>query len=110
MADGKQNKHGAPGNPTPTARAASGLTRPGELYLPGDALPQPDVVEKNTDSVWALWSDMVGGDSAGDADTAPAGDNDFTETMPLGLDDIEPTQLMDLPELDDDDNNKGRKR
>ena len=74
-------------------RPASGLTRPGELYLPGDALPLPEVVEKNTDSVWALWSDVVEGEKK-----KPVADKDFKETVPLDLDAMEPTQLMDLPE------------
>jgi len=30
-----------------------------DTYLPGDALPLPEVEEKNTDSVWAAWTDAV---------------------------------------------------
>ena len=43
----------------PSPAVPSGLTRPGELYVAGDELPLPDVIEKNSDSVWALWSDVV---------------------------------------------------
>lgn len=36
-------------------------TVPAQLdpYLPGDAIPVPDVIEKDSESVWALWSDAV---------------------------------------------------
>lgn len=103
MVDGKKIKPGPPVKVWPRERSASGLTRPGDLYLPGDALPLPDVVEKDTDSVWALWSDMVDGEGA----KKPVADKDFKETMPLDLDAMEPTQLMDLPDPDVD---KERKR
>ena len=45
----------------PVAKAVFAATRPAGLepYLPGDALPVPDVIEKDSDSVWALWSDAV---------------------------------------------------
>ena len=98
MVDGKKDKLGGTAKPGAAQRAASGLTRPGDLYMPGDSLPLPEVVEKNSDSVWALWSDMVEGDTA----KRPAGDGDFKETVPMDLDAMEPTQLMGLPELDDE--------
>jgi len=98
MVDGKSNKRGMAEKADPFKRPASGLTRPGDLYLPGDALPVPDVVEKNTDSVWALWSDMV----EGAAEPAPAGDKDFKETMPMDVDAMDQTQLMDLPDFEND--------
>ena len=81
--------------PKPTGRNASGLTQPGELYFPGDVLPQPEVVEKNTDSVWALWSDTVEDESQADLESDP----DFKETVPMDFDDTMPTQLTDLPDL-----------
>ncbi len=90
-------------------RERSGLTRPGELYFPGDALPQPDVVEKNSDSVCALWSDVVEGESAGEdkdksqGETNNPPDKDFVETVPIDLDAMALTQSMDLPELPKDD-------
>lgn len=98
MVDAKQKRPGMPGKSGPGQRSSSGLTRPGDLYLPGDALPVPDVVEKNTDSVWALWSDMVEGVS----EPAPPGDKDFKATVPMDFDAMDKTQLMDLPDLDDD--------
>ena len=97
MVDANRNKPAGSARGAAAGRTASGLTRPGELYLPGDVLPLPEVEEKNTDSVWALWSDMVDGD----AEREPAADKDFKETVPLDLDAMEPTQLMGLPELDE---------
>ncbi len=87
-----------------TGRNASGLTQPGELYLPGDALPLPEVVEKDTDSVWALWSDTIEENPQSDA----ASDKDFKETVPMDFDAMGPTQIMDLP--DDADGFAVRKR
>ena len=34
---------------------------PLDPYVPGDVLPVPEVIEKNSDSVWELWSDAVKG-------------------------------------------------
>ena len=28
-------------------------------YINGEPVPLPEVLEKNTDSIWALWSDLV---------------------------------------------------
>ena len=50
-------------------------------YVPGDAIPVPDVIEKDSESVWALWSDAV---------------NDSPETE---IDADPSTQLMGLDEL-----------
>ncbi len=94
MKQDKQVKHTKPKS---EGRLASGLTRPGELYSNGDAMPLPEVVEKDSDSVWALWSNMVEGESE------PESDKDFKETVPLDLDSMEPTQLMGLPDLPKDD-------
>ncbi len=90
----KQDKPGMANKPRSVGRSASGLTQPGELYLPGDALPLPEVVEKNTDSVWALWSDMVEGDVAHMGES----DKDFKETIPMDLDALERTRARGLPE------------
>ena len=85
--------------PKTDTRPGSGLTRPGDLYVPGDALPAPDVVEKDSDSVWALWSEAVNEseeqDEAKEKDRQP----DFKETVPLDLESLEPTTLMPLPDL-----------
>ncbi len=83
-------------------KAVPGLTRPGELYFPGDQLPVPEMEEKNTDSVWALWSDLVDENPRPDpaADEAsPSRERDFVETVPLDLDAMADTQMMGLPEL-----------
>lgn len=100
-------KPNPPGKAGAPARTASGLTQPGDLYMPGDALPVPEVVEKDTDSVWALWSDMVEGEKKPPPATT-SGDRDFLETVPLHIDPMEPTQLMGLPELDDAKDRKRR--
>ncbi len=44
----------------------------------GETMPLPEVIEKDSDSVWAMWSDAVKGPAAKDADTQPA-------TLFLGL-------------------------
>lgn len=62
---------------------------PFDNYVPGDALPVPDVIEKDSDSVWALWSDAVKDPPEEDPDDR------FTKTQPL-------TQLMDLEDLPKD--------
>lgn len=87
--------------PKPIDKAATGLTRPGELYVEGDKLPVPDVEEKNSDSVWALWSDLVEEKPEKPApDKAKSGrDRDFLETVPLDLNANAETQLMDLPDF-----------
>lgn len=93
---------GMENKPKSTGHNASGLTRPGELYLPGDALPQPEVVEKDTDSVWALWSGTVQQESQ----AAAVPDKDFKDTEPMDFDSMAPTQLMDLPDLPDEPSKK----
>ena len=52
-----------------------------DTYHPGDAIPVPDVIEKDSDSVWAMWSDAIEGRGGRDDETQPA------------------TLLMGLPEL-----------
>ncbi len=79
-----------------------GLTRPGDLYIQGDKLPVPEVEEKDSDSVWALWSDLVDEnpklEPAVDQNDSSR-DRDFLETVPMDLNAMAETQLMDLPEL-----------
>lgn len=84
--------------PKPVTKPASRITRPGDLYIPGDRLPVPDVEEKNTDSVWALWSDLVEDkprEPAPEHDK-PSSERDFLETVPLDLDALRESQSMDL--------------
>lgn len=85
-----------PNKPKPGARNASGLTKPGDLYLPGDPMPLPDVVEKDSDSVWALWSDALDDESRA-GHPPEGGETDFKETVPMDFDAMGPTQIMDLP-------------
>jgi len=88
--------------PKSVNKGTSGLTRPGDVYVQGDQLPVPEVEEKNTDSVWALWSDLVDenpkAEPASDENTS-SGERDFLETVPLDLHAMDETQLMGLPEV-----------
>ena len=91
-------------NPKAGPRQSSGLTQPGDLYVQGDSLPLPEVTETNTDSVWALWSGLV--DESTENEVAevdkPSLQQDFVETVPLDLDAMAATQLMDLPDFPKD--------
>lgn len=80
----------------PVAAAVFAATRPAGLepYVNGDALPVPEVIEKDSDSVWALWSDAVN-DKAGNQKEKAAKDADKDAEMA-------PTQLMGLSELPKD--------
>jgi len=70
--------------------------------FPGDPLPVPEVVEKDSDSVWALWSDAVREPGEKFRDTQPTTElmdlpdlnEKFRDTMPA-------TELMDLPDPDE---------
>jgi len=66
---------------TPASRTQSKAAPSVDTYVAGDAIPVPDVIEKDSDSVWALWSDAVQSSADADAATQPA------------------TLLMGLPEL-----------
>ncbi len=68
----------------PTRPLPPAAPLPRDTYIAGDALPLPDVIEKDSDSVWALWSDAVQGKTERDDETQPA------------------TLLMGLPELPKD--------
>lgn len=91
--------------PKAGTRQGSGFTRPGDLYVQGDDLPLPEVTETNTDSVWALWSDLVDKNAEKDASEVEDASHqrDFVETVPIDLDAMAATQLMDLPDLPKDD-------
>ena len=69
----------------PVARVATPAPKPVDPYSPVDALPLPEVIEKDTDSVWALWTDAV------------------KETPERGTDTQPSTLLMDLPETPSDE-------
>ena len=47
-------------------------------YVQGDAIPVSEVIEKDSDSVWALWSDAIQGTSNQDLAIQPA-------TLMMGL-------------------------
>jgi hypothetical protein len=65
----------------PTPRFAR--TVPGQLepYMPGDAIPVAEVIEKDSESVWALWSDAVEGPTEKKVDDHP-------KTQLMGLDEL----------------------
>ena len=48
-----------PVNPVAAGFFAATAPAPIDPYIPGDVLPLPEVIEKDSDSVWALWSDAV---------------------------------------------------
>ena len=52
-----------------------------ETYFPGDPIPVAHASERNTDTVWALWSDLV------------ARDNTFQDTVPMNGRDFAPPPL-----------------
>lgn len=88
---------GMANKPKPRESGSSGLTKPGDLYISGDALPLPEVVEKDSDSVWALWSDTIE-EVSQEPDAQKDGEPDFVETVPMDFDSMGPTQIMDLPD------------
>ena len=62
-----------PVRPVPTARPerAQGQV-PSNPYPVAPDLPLPEVIEKDTDSVWAMWNEAMEEKPAKDADTIPA--------------------------------------
>jgi hypothetical protein len=66
-------------------------------YVRGDPIPKADAVERNSDSIWALWSDVSAQHEARFADTAPL-------TEPANLTPVErmyaPTAPAPLPPAD----------
>ena len=65
--------------PKRSPRRPRGLDEP---YQPGDAIPVPEAVERNTDTDWALFSDLAAKQEARFAETAPA-------SLPMALSDEE---------------------
>lgn len=86
-----------------------------DTYLPGDAMPLPEVEEKNTDSIWAAWTDAVNEkdepEPAGELlpnflQSTDARERADAATQPAELDDASAgdagfpaTVIMDLPEM-----------
>ena len=71
--------------PVKPAGASPGFahTVPAQLepYVPGDVLPVPEVIEKDSDSVWQLWSNAVDGPASGDTEAQGV-------TQLMGLDEL----------------------
>lgn len=85
-----------PQPPTRTTGPAFPATAPAPLekpYVLGDALPVPEVIEKNSDSVWQLWSD------ASEDPARPAFRDTAPETGETPTDADSATQIMGLDEL-----------
>jgi hypothetical protein len=62
-------------NTKPQVRNPSSASSPEksqERYIPGDPIPVPDVVEANTESSWALFSDVPRQPEQDFLDTVPA--------------------------------------
>lgn len=60
--------------PSAAMRGAPTPEKTQERYLPGDPIPVPEAVEANTDSSWALFSDV-----------ARQPDPEFLDTVPASL-------------------------
>lgn len=58
--------------PAPTATTKASQERTQERYLPGDPIPVPDAMESNTESNWALFSDVPSEPEPEFLDTVPA--------------------------------------
>ena len=52
-----------------------------DTYIRGDAIPVPEVIEKNSESVWALWTDVVQEHAVAKTDAQPV-------TRLMGLDEL----------------------
>lgn len=73
---------------TPSAPAAAKPGPAGDRpYLPGDPIPTPEALERNTDSAWALFNHLQEGHERGFADTQPPG---FLETQTRGFAETQP--------------------
>ena len=72
-----------PLKPVPISAPVFARTVPGQLdpYVPGDAIPVPEVIEKNSESVWALWTDVVQEHAVAKTDAHPV-------TRLMGLDEL----------------------
>jgi hypothetical protein len=60
--------------PARTPSSASPQEKAQERYIPGDPIPVPDAVEANTESSWALFSDVP-----------RRAEPDFLNTVPASL-------------------------
>ena len=77
MASGKKTGSGRPTDFGPT-------------YQPGDRIPTPDAVERNSDSAWALWNDVTAAQDAKFAETLPG-------SMPMKLGGADPRYAETAP-------------
>lgn len=71
-------------SPKSSAKPGRAPAPPVDPYVRGDMLPVPEVIEKDSDSVWALWTE---------ATKEPA--DKYVDTQPV-------TQLMGLPDFPTD--------
>lgn len=80
-------------SPAAPARAAQQDGNTLSPYLQGDPIPRPDAVEKDTDTSWALFTDLAASENRGFADTAPptdtmrfsADERSYAATVPAAL-------------------------
>ena len=58
--------------PAPATSSASSQEKSQDRYVPGDPIPVPDAIEANTESSWALFSDVPRQPEQDFLDTVPA--------------------------------------
>nr|WP_295774602.1 hypothetical protein [Rhodoferax sp.] len=58
--------------PAPSPSSGSSPEKSRDRYIPGDPIPVPDAVEANTESSWALFSDVPRQPEPDFLDTVPA--------------------------------------
>ncbi|MBK6567737.1 MAG: hypothetical protein IPI09_16450 [Burkholderiales bacterium] len=71
----------------PTKPAAPPTTPEQDRYMPGDPIPVPQAVEANSESTWALFSDVPRLPEPDFLETVPMSltEPDFSETVPMSL-------------------------
>ena len=62
----------------------AGLRKPtfDETYIVGDSIPVAEAIERNSDTTWALWADLVANEDIGFADTVPMTAPEAVPTAP----------------------------
>jgi hypothetical protein len=82
-----------PATSTPVAPARRADSHTISPYAVGDPIPEAEAIEKDTDTSWALWTDLSAGQDRGFADTAPptdtmrysADERGYAPTVPAAL-------------------------
>ena len=91
--------------PPPTGAGAAAPVKPNfggntvSPYHRDDPIPKPEVVEKDTDTGWALWTDLAENENRKFADTAPASGTMKDASEEGGYAPTEPAPLQKLQAL-----------